>query len=124
MDNKKLINKITELILDKHGSEIKIINVSKLTSLTDYFIICSSDSNPKTKALINHIIDNLKNDFDLNPLNSEGIENLDWVLLDYINIVVNIFSPEKRNYYNIEKLWGDAEITIIKESFDNEKKSS
>ena len=124
MDNKKLINRITDLILDKHGSEIKIINVSKLTSLTDYFIICSSDSNPKTKALINHIIDNLKNDFDLNPLNSEGIENLDWVLLDYINIVVNIFSPEKRNYYNIEKLWGDAEITIIKESFDNEKKSS
>tara|TARA_B100000401_G_scaffold132035_1_gene87291 strand:- start:118 stop:492 length:375 start_codon:yes stop_codon:yes gene_type:complete len=124
MDNKKLINRITDLILDKHGSEIKIINVSKLTSLTDYFIICSSDSNPKTKALINHIIDNIKNDFDLKPLNSEGIENLDWVLLDYINIVVNIFSPEKRNYYNIEKLWGDAEITIIKESFDNEKKSS
>ena len=124
MDNKKLINKITDLILDKHGSEIKIINVSKLTSLTDYFIICSSDSNPKTKALINHIIDNIKNEFDLKPLNSEGIENLDWVLLDYINIVINIFSPEKRNYYNIEKLWGDAEITIIKESFDNEKKSS
>ena len=124
MNNKKLINRITDLLLDKHGSEIKIINVSKLTSLTDYFIICSSDSNPKTKALINHIIDNIKNDFDLKPLNSEGIENLDWVLLDYINIVVNIFSPEKRNYYNIEKLWGDAEITIIKESFDNEKKSS
>ena len=124
MDNKKLINKITDLILDKHGSEIKIINVSKLTSLTDYFIICSSDSNPKTKALINHITDNIKNDFDLKPLNSEGIENLDWVLLDYINIVVNIFSPEKRNYYNIEKLWGDAEITVIKESFDNEKKSN
>ena len=124
MNNKKLINRITDLILDKHGSEIKIINVSKLTSLTDYFIICSSDSNPKTKALINHITDNIKNDFDLKPLNSEGIENLDWVLLDYINIVVNIFSPEKRNYYNIEKLWGDAEITIIKESFDNEKKSS
>ena len=124
MDNKKLINKITDLILDKHGSEIKIINVSKLTSLTDYFIICSSDSNPKTKALINHIIDNIKNEFDLKPLNSEGIENLNWVLLDYINIVVNIFSPEKRNYYNIEKLWGDAEITVIKESFDNEKKSN
>ena len=124
MDNKKLINKITELILDKHGLEIKIINVSKLTSLTDYFIICSSDSNPKTKALLNHIVDNIKNEFDIKPLNSEGIENLDWVLLDYINIVVNIFSPEKRNYYNIEKLWGDAQITIIKESFDNEKKSS
>ena len=124
MDNKKLINKITELILDKHGSEIKIINVSKLTSLTDYFIICSSDSNPKTKALLNHIVDNIKNEFDIKPLNSEGIENLDWVLLDYINIVVNIFSPEKRNYYNIEKLWGDAEITIIKESFDNEKTSN
>ena len=48
-------------------------------------------------------------------MHSEGIENLDWVLLDYINIVVNIFKKEKRDYYNIERLWGDAKITKIKD---------
>ena len=119
-----LVNKIVDCALDKKAEKLIVLDVKKLTSFTDYFIICSSDSNPKTKALLNHIVDNIKNEFDIKPLNSEGIENLDWVLLDYINIVVNIFSPEKRNYYNIEKLWGDAEITIIKESFDNEKTSN
>ena len=113
-----LTKEISELILDKKGVEIEIINVSKLTSLTDYFIMCTSDSDPKTKALANHIIDSINKKYNIKPMHSEGIENLDWVLLDYINIVVNIFKKEKRDYYNIERLWGDANITKIKESFD------
>ena len=114
----KLSKAITELMLDKKATEIQIINVSKLTSLTDYFIICSSDSEPKTKAIMNHIKDKVHEKYDIKPLHLEGIENLEWVLLDYINIVVNIFSKEKREYYNIERLWADAKITLIKESFE------
>ena len=114
----KLPKAITQLMLDKKATEIKIINVSKLTSLTDYFIICSSDSEPKTKAIMNHIKDKIHEKYDIKPLHLEGIENLEWVLLDYVNIVVNIFSKEKREYYNIERLWADAKITLIKESFE------
>ena len=114
----KLSKVITELMLDKKATEIQIINVSKLTSLTDYFIICSSDSEPKTKAIMNHIKDKVHEKYDIKPLHLEGIENLEWVLLDYVSIVVNIFSKEKREYYNIERLWADAKITLIKESFE------
>jgi len=114
----KLSKTITQLMLDKKATEIQIINVSKLTSLTDYFIICSSDSEPKTKAIMNHIKDKIHEKYDVKPLHLEGIENLEWVLLDYVSIVVNIFSKEKREYYNIERLWADAKITSIKESFE------
>ena len=114
----KLSKAITELMLDKKATEIQIINVSKLTSLTDYFIICSSDSEPKTKAIMNHIKDEVREKYNIKPLHLEGIENLEWVLLDYVSIVVNIFSKEKREYYNIERLWADAKITLIKESFE------
>ena len=114
----KLPKAITQLMLDKKATEIKIINVSKLTSLTDYFIICSSDSEPKTKAIMNHIKDKIHEKYNIKPLHLEGIENFEWVLLDYVNIVVNIFNKEKREYYNIERLWADAKITLIKESFE------
>ena len=114
----KLSKAITELMLDKKATEIQIINVSKLTSLTDYFIICSSDSEPKTKAIMNHVKDKVHEKYNIKPLHLEGIENLEWVLLDYVSIVVNIFSKEKREYYNIERLWADAKITLIKESFE------
>ena len=114
----KLSKAITELMLDKKATEIQIINVSKLTSLTDYFIICSSDSEPKTKAIMNHIKDKVHEKYNIKPLHLEGIENLEWVLLDYVSIVVNIFSKQKREYYNIERLWADAKITLIKESFE------
>ena len=59
----------------------------KLTSLTDYFIICSSESDPKTKAIKNHIIDNIKKNFKLKPLNIEGYEGLRWVLLDWLTLL-------------------------------------
>ena len=114
----KLSKTITQLMLDKKATEIQIINVSKLTSLTDYFIICSSDSEPKTKAIMNHIKDKVYEKYDIKPLHLEGIENLEWVLLDYVSIVVNIFNKEKREYYKLERLWADAKITLIKESFE------
>ena len=114
MDN-KIIKRITELMLEKKASDIKVIKVINLTSITDYFINCSSDSDPQTKAIKNHIQNNLSKEFRIKPNHVEGYENLKWVLMDYINIVINIFSKEEREYYNIERLWADADIKIIKD---------
>ena len=110
-----LTKEISKLILEKKGVEIEIINVSKLTSLTDYFINCSSESEPQTKAIKNHIIDTLASKYKIKPLHTEGDQNLQWILIDYIDIVVNIFNKKEREYYNIERLWADAEIKEIKE---------
>ncbi len=114
MNEKKIAHKIAQLMLDKKAVDIKIINVTGLTSLTDYFINCSSESDPQTRAIKNHIQDQLFEEYNIKPLNIEGYEGLKWVLMDYINIVINIFHKEQREYYNVERLWADGEVEEIK----------
>tara|TARA_B100000401_G_scaffold426535_1_gene357238 strand:+ start:888 stop:1241 length:354 start_codon:yes stop_codon:yes gene_type:complete len=104
--------KIASLMIDKKALDVKIINLNKLTTLTDYFIICTSESEPQTRAIFNHIKDEL-NKNNIKPWKTEGYEHLQWVIMDYINFVVHIFNKETREYYNFERLWGDAEITEI-----------
>ena len=117
MNNKSILNAIIACLLDKKAIEISVIDVKKLTSLTDTFIVCSSESEPQTKASMNHLTDTLSVE-KIKPLHIEGHENLKWVLIDYADIVINIFNKETREYYNIERLWGDAKIKKIKESYE------
>tara|TARA_Y100000817_G_C16837696_1_gene536514 strand:+ start:585 stop:938 length:354 start_codon:yes stop_codon:yes gene_type:complete len=104
--------KIASLMIDKKALDVKIINLNKLTTLTDYFIICTSESEPQTRAIFNHIKDEL-NKNNMKPWKTEGYEHLQWVIMDYINFVIHIFNKETREYYNFERLWGDAKITEI-----------
>ena len=113
--DKLIIKKISECMLDKKALDIKIIYVKKVTSITDYFVYCSSESEPQTRAITNHIKDELFRNYKIKPWHTEGYESLQWVLLDYINIVINIFNKEQREFYNIERLWEDGETTIVKE---------
>ena len=110
--SKKIITTIVNCMLDKKANEIKIIHVDKLTSLTDVFIICTSDSDPQTKAITNHIKDTLSEN-GTKAWHTEGYQHLKWVLIDYVNIVINIFNKESRKFYNLERLWADAKIEII-----------
>ena len=114
MNEKKNIYEISQLMLDKKALDIKIINVIGLTSLTDYFINCSSQSDPQTRAIKNHIEEKLLEKCNIKPLHTEGYEGLRWVLMDYINIVVNIFHEEERKYYDLERLWADGKVEEIK----------
>ena len=114
MDEKVITKTISELMLDKKALDIQIIDVKGLTSITDYFINCSSQSDPQTKAIKNHIQDSLFEKYKMKPLHIEGYVNLKWILMDYVSIVVNIFSETEREYYNIERLWSDAKITKVK----------
>ena len=109
----KTIKNIIDLMLDKKAIDITLIDLRGITTLTDYFIICTSESDPQTRAIFNHIKDNLitKN---IKPWKTEGYEYLNWVIMDYINFVVHIFNKETRDYYDFERLWSDAEITKIK----------
>ena len=115
MKEKVIVKAISELMLDKIGLDIQIIDVQGLTSITDYFVNCSSQSDPQTRAIKNHIQDSLFEKYQIKPLHIEGYENLKWILMDYISIVINIFSESEREYYNIERLWSDAKITKVKE---------
>ena len=100
----ELAAQIAQLSLDMKGDQILSLDVRKLTSITDYFIICSADTDIQVKGIADFI---RKNTFH-KPIRTEGYEQLNWVLLDYIDVIVHIFRTTERNYYQIEKLWADA----------------
>ena len=113
MEEKVITKTISQLMLDKKGLDIQIIDVKGLTSITDYFVNCSSQSDPQTRAIKNHIQDFLFAKYQIKPLHIEGYENLKWILMDYISVVVNIFHENEREYYNMERLWSDAKIKKV-----------
>ena len=106
VSSSNLAARIAQFALDKKAEKVVSLNVKDLTTITDEFVICSSDTNIQVKA----IADSIRKSTDTKPIRVEGYEHLNWVLLDYIDVIVHIFKTAERNYYNIEKLWGDAPI--------------
>jgi ribosome-associated protein len=113
-NSQEIAKKIAQLMLDKKALDILLLDVRSITTLTDFFIICTSESDPQTRAISNHIEDELTAN-GIKPWHIEGYEHLEWVLLDYVNIVAQVFSRDAREYYDFERLWADAKITKIKE---------
>ncbi len=113
-DPKNLADFISKLILQKKGEDIQIFDLREITSITDFFVICTASSDVHTKAIADFITEETKKK-GYKPWHSEGYKNLSWVLLDFVDVVVHIFLRETRKYYNLEGLWGDAEITYIKD---------
>lgn len=92
---------------DKKSEDLAILDLRKLTSFTDYFIITHGNSSRQNSAITEHIEAELKKE-NIRPLNIEGRERGEWILMDYGSFIVHVFSPETRDYYSLEKLWGDA----------------
>tara|TARA_Y100001947_G_scaffold46232_1_gene38505 strand:- start:623 stop:952 length:330 start_codon:yes stop_codon:yes gene_type:complete len=109
MSSKKILNKIISLAKDKKAEDIVAMNVSKITSLSEYFVICSAKNLIQVKA----IADNIKDNMQENPWRTEGYENGTWIILDYVDIVVHIFFDETRHYYDLEKIWFDAKVVKV-----------
>jgi len=116
MESKELVYFIADLILKKKGTDIKIINLEGKTSVTDYFIICSASSTLQVKAIADNILKETKKAGET-AWRDEGYTGLTWILIDYVDVVVHIFMDETRRFYNLEGLWGDAEITDVPEDF-------
>ena len=112
MDSKQLAKKVTELIFNKKGFDVKIIDLKKLTTIADYFVICSADSDTQVKAIADEVDKTLR-DEGIRSWHKEGYKGLNWVLLDFVDVVVHVFKKDSRQFYNLEKLWGDAEITDV-----------
>ena len=111
-----LANVIIEGMQENKAKEIVSLNLKEIeTAVCDYFIICHGTSNTHVSAIASSIIDETIKTLKDKPFNREGLENGEWILLDYGNVVVHVFQRETRDFYNIEKLWGDADIDHIKE---------
>jgi ribosome-associated protein len=105
---------IGEIILSKKGYDIKILNLKGISDMADYFIICSAEADRQVKAIADEIDEKLL-EKGIKCFHKEGFETLNWILLDYFDIVVHIFRAESRTYYNLEKLWGDAPVISIED---------
>ena len=114
MDSKIFSKKIADLIFNKKGFDVVIIDLKKLTTFSDYFVICSADSDTQVKAIADEIDKTLR-DEGIKCWHKEGLTALSWVLLDYVDVVVHIFKKESREFYNIEKLWGDAPLIEVED---------
>ena len=94
---------------EKKGIDIVKLNLSVIpNSITDYFVICQGSSRSQVEAIADSVQFEVKKAVGANPWHKEGRENSEWVLLDYFDVVVHIFQPEARNFYQLEKLWADA----------------
>ena len=115
MDSKKFAKQVAELILSKKGYDIKILEIKKISSIADFFVICSADSDRQVKAIADEVDDKLR-ESGIKYIHREGYESLNWIILDYFDVMVHIFKAESRVFYNLEKLWGDAPVIEVKDA--------
>lgn len=114
----QLITAILGGIEDVKGKDIKILDLRELeNTVCDYFIICEGTSNTQVNAIVNSIQKKVSKELKDNPWHVEGSDNAEWVLMDYVNVVVHVFQKHIRQYYDIESLWGDAKTTVIETSY-------
>ena len=107
-----LYNWIIDAIQDIKGKNVVKLDLRKLDDApADFFIICEGESSTQVKAISENIFKKLKEKMNLKPNHTEGMDGAKWILVDFFDTVVHVFYPETRAFYEIEELWGDAEVT-------------
>jgi ribosome-associated protein len=110
----ELITSILFGIEEVKGNHINILDLREIeNTVCDYFIICDGTSNTHVNAIVNSIQKTVSKGLKDKPWHVEGSDNSEWVLMDYVNVVVHVFQTQTREYYDIEGLWGDAKVTSI-----------
>jgi len=108
MDSKKLALLCRELADNKKAENLVVIDVRKLSSVTDYFVIASGSSQPHLRAIVEEITSSLRDDHEMRPARTDGTTSGSWVVLDYFDVIVHVMHAETRARYDLEGLWGDA----------------
>ena len=118
INNDDLLANIIKGIEEVKGNDIDILDLRAIdTAVCDYFVVCNGNSNTQVNAIVNSIQKTVSKDLKDKPWHIEGSDVAEWVLMDYVHIVVHVFQKHIREYYNIESLWGDATITKIENKY-------
>lgn len=113
---KYLAKKVIKFALEKKAEDTVLLDLRRISPIADFFVVCSGTSDVQVKAIADSVIEGCQK-AGIEIYNVEGYESLNWVLIDLIDVVLHVFQPATRNYYQLERLWGDAP----KESFDYEE---
>ena len=107
-DATETLRAITEYAEDKKAGDIVALDVAEILGYTDHFLILTGNTDRQTKAIHDGILEGMKKDHGVNPRRVEGLPEARWILMDYLDVVVHVFTPEARDFYRLEQLWGEA----------------
>ena len=116
-NDQTVLRKVCEAIEDKKGDDVTILDVSKISTFADFFVICNGHNNKQNQAICDEILSKLKKDEHRHPTHVEGYPYAEWILMDYLDIVIHIFSDHTCILYNLENLWSDG-IEVKPETAD------
>jgi ribosome-associated protein len=108
MEGEALLGEIARYAADKKAIEVVELDLRGLLGYTDYFLVCSGNTGRQAKAIHDGILEGLKHEHELVPRRVEGSAQAGWILMDYLDVVVHIFTPETREFYRLEQLWGEV----------------
>lgn len=109
-----LVTKITEGIQDKKGKGIVIANLTEIDdTICNYLVICEGNSPSQVSAIVSSIADHVRKEISVKPCSVDGLNNAEWVAMDYSDVIVHVFLPEVREFYDLEHLWEDAQLDRI-----------
>lgn len=112
LEGLKLANVLVDSIIDKKGNNILLLDIREQAVFSDYFILCNGENPRQIKALIDAVMENAKKKAGMHPSGVEGDPDTGWVLVDFGGVIIHLFSPEKRDYYNLEELWSEAHVVL------------
>jgi len=115
MEDLAIARACAEYADEKKAENIRILDLRGISPVIDYFVLCSALSAPQLRAVRGHIEDEMKEKHGQRPLYKDGNYDSQWIIIDYGNVMVHILTPEKRDYYLLEELWGDAKEVTLKE---------
>jgi len=115
MRSSELVDEIARYAADKKAAGLVLLDLREIVGYTDYFMICSGSTGRQTKAIHDGILEGMKRDHDLLPRRVEGANGAEWILMDYLDAVAHIFTPQARDYYRLEELWGEAPVRAARQ---------
>jgi ribosome-associated protein len=107
----ELGQRIVDVASDRQAQDILLLDISQIASFADYFVICSGTSERQLKAIVDNVVETLERE-GFHPVHTEGAPSSGWVLVDYGSVIVHVFAPEERDYYRLERLWGEAPTIV------------
>jgi ribosome-associated protein len=116
MNAQRLVAEIARYAGEKKASEIVELDLRGIVGYTDWFVVCSGNTERQTKAIHDGVLEGCKRDHGLLPRRVEGLAQAHWILIDFLDVVVHIFTPQTREYYRLEQLWGEAPARRVGES--------
>jgi ribosome-associated protein len=119
VSSEKLSEAIVKGMQEKKATDIVVLDLRKVkNAVADFFVICSGNSDKQLDAITDSVDQEVYKALKENPWHTEGKNNKEWMLLDYINVVAHVFKKDKREFYSLERLWGDADIIEIADNYE------